>query len=433
MIIKTLILGFGITGKSCLKYFNSINEVCRVYDTRSEEKFKSIEGYEQNEFYFNHYNNSILHGIKTVIISPGFELNHPLINEIRNNDIQIQTDIDLFKSIYDGKIISVTGTNGKTTVVNMLEKILRDSDKRAKACGNNGIPPINLINEELDYAIVELSSYQLECMTNKSSDVSIILNITDDHLDRHKNFEEYSKIKMSIFDNDGKKIKNISLKNSIDTDDVVYFGYNDDLSEIIINNKVTNYLHIVGEKLHCDGVNLDFVGYHSLQNILAVLSVMDYLKFNLKKCITSLTTFVHPPHRIELIKKSNNISWYNDSKSTNCDSTYWALKSLRKNVILIMGGSTKKQNFSKLSKIIDDTVKILIITGKNSKEILSDLKVSVKIYEAIDMTDAVEIANSHAIKNDSVILSPASPSFDFYQDYKHRGNVFTNTVLKIAD
>ena len=98
-----------------------------------------------------------------------------------------------------------------------------------------------------------------------------------------------------------------------------------------------------------------------------------------------------------------------------------------------MGGSTKKQNFSKLSKIIDDTVKILIITGKNSKEILSDLKVSVKIYEAIDMTDAVEIANSHAIKNDSVILSPASPSFDFYQDYKHRGNVFTNTVLKIAD
>ena len=129
----------------------------------------------------------------------------------------------------------------------------------------------------------------------------------------------------------------------------------------------------------------------------------------------------------------NNISWYNDSKSTNCDSTYWALKSLQRNVILIMGGSEKKQDFSVLSEIIDDTVKILILIGRNSKDILGDLSVSVKIFEAVDMINAVEIANNHATKNDSIILSPASPSFDFYQDYKHRGKVFTNAVLEIAD
>ena len=433
MKIKTLILGFGITGESCLRYFNNIDQVCRVYDTRLKDELKSIEEYAQNEFYFTHYDNKTLEGIETVIISPGFSPNHPVINEIRNKGISIQTDIDLFKSVFNGKIISVTGTNGKTTVVHMLEKVLTSSHKRARACGNNGIPPLSLINEKLDYAIIELSSYQLEYMINKSSDVSILLNISDDHLDRHVTFEEYSKIKMSIFDNDGKKIINASLENPTNIDDVKYFGYNIDASEIIINSEVKKDFHINDKTLYYGEISLDFMGYHSLQNILAVLSVADYLKINFKKCISSLKHFIHPPHRIELVKRSNNISWYNDSKSTNCDSTYWALKSLRQNVILIMGGSPKKQDFSTLSEIIDDTVKILILMGKNSKDILEDLRVSVKTFEAIDMIDAVEIAKNHATQNDSIILSPASPSFDFYQNYEHRGNVFTNAVLKIAD
>ncbi len=433
MKIKTLILGFGITGKSCAKYFNRINQVCRIYDTRPSSDLTDISEYSENEFFFSSYDNNILEEIETVIVSPGFEPNHPLLSQIRKKDISIQTDIDLFKSIYDGKVISVTGTNGKTTVVHMLEKIIRSSGKRARACGNNGIPPLNLIDEKLDYAIIELSSYQLEYMSNKSSDVSILLNITDDHLERHKTLEEYSKIKMSIFNNDGEKIINISQKNYVDTDDVKYFGYNQNTSEIIINSKVQTKLFISNQKLHYGKLSLNFMGDHSLQNILAVLSVMDYLKIDFMRCIKALKSFVHPPYRIELIKKANNISWYNDSKSTNCDSTYWALKSLRQNVILIMGGSAKKQDYSVLSEIIDDTVKILIVTGKNSKDILGDLKTNVKTYEALDMQNAVEIANNNAIQHDSVILSPASPSFDFYKDYKHRGKVFTNAVLKIAD
>ena len=433
MKIKTLILGFGITGKSCAKYFNSINQVCRIYDTRSDNDLKDITEYSQNEFYFSSYDNNILEGIDIVIVSPGFEPNHPLLTQIRKKDILIQTDIDLFKSIYDGKVISVTGTNGKTTVVHMLEKILKSSGKKARACGNNGIPPLNLIDEKLDYVIIELSSYQLEYMSNKSSDVSILLNITDDHLERHKTFKEYSKIKMSIFNNGGKKIMNISQKNCVDIDDVKYFGYNESTSEIIINSKVQSELFISNQTLHYGKISLNFMGDHTLQNILAVLSVTDYLKIDFIRCIKALKSFVYPPYRIELIKRTNNISWYNDSKSTNCDSTYWALKSLRQNVILIMGGSAKKQDYSTLSEIIDNTVKILILTGKNSKAILGDLKVNVKTYEALDMQNAVEIANNNAIQYDSVILSPASPSFDYYRDYKHRGKVFTNAVLKIAD
>ena len=206
MKIKTLILGFGITGESCLKYLNSLNKTCRIFDTRTKDELKNIKQYTntKNEFYFSEYNDEILKEIDTVIISPGFEPNHPLISQICYKGIPIQTDIDLFKSSYDGKIISVTGTNGKTTVVQMLEKILISLGKKARACGNNGVPPLNLINEKLDYAIVELSSYQLEYMVDKSSDISILLNITDDHLDRHETFERYSKIKMGIFDNIGK-------------------------------------------------------------------------------------------------------------------------------------------------------------------------------------------------------------------------------------
>ena len=433
MNTKILILGFGVTGESCLRYFNRLNQRCRIYDTRTSDKFKNIKKYPDNDFYFSQYDNNVLKDIESVIVSPGFDPNHPLINQIRNEGISLHTDIDIFKSIFQGKIISVTGTNGKTTVVQMIEKVLRSNDIKARACGNNGYPPLDLIEENLDYAILELSSYQLEYMSNKKSNVSIILNITDDHLDRHETIEEYAKIKQSIFVDACHRIINLSLKHSVKTLGVKYFGYDNSTGEIVINNKTRHNLSIKNQYLNCDGIDLSFFGYHDLQNILAVFSVMDCLGIDNRKCIEALLDFTYPPHRIELIKKSNNISWYNDSKSTNCDSTYWALRSLRKNVILIMGGSIKKQNYSVLSEIINSTVKILILTGDNSKTISNHLKVRVKIIQASDMHDAVEIANYHARSDDSIILSPASPSFDSYQDYEHRGKVFKNAVLEIAD
>ena len=433
MNTKILILGFGVTGESCLRYFNRLNQRCRIYDTRTSDKFKNIKKYPDNDFYFSQYDNNLLKDIESVIVSPGFDPNHPLINRIHNEGISLHTDIDIFKSIFQGKIISVTGTNGKTTVVQMIEKVLRSNDIKARACGNNGYPPLDLIEENLDYAILELSSYQLEYMSNKKSNVSIILNITDDHLDRHETIEKYVKIKKSILVDACHRIINLSLKHSVEILGVKYFGYDNSTEGIVINNKTRHNLSIKDQYLNCDGIDLSFLGYHDLQNILAVFSVMDCLGIDNQKCIKALLDFTYPPHRIELIKKSNNISWYNDSKSTNCDSTYWALRSLRKNVILIMGGSIKKQNYSVLSEIINSTVKILILTGDNSKTISNHLKVGVKIIQASNMHDAVEIANYHARSNDSIILSPASPSFDSYQDYEHRGKVFKNAVLEIAD
>ena len=433
MNTKILILGFGVTGESCLRYFNRLNHRCKIYDTRTPDKFNNIKKYPDNDFYFTQYDNNLLKNIETVIVSPGFDPNHPLINQIRNEGISLHTDIDVFKSIFQGKIISVTGTNGKTTVVQMIEKVLRSHDIRARACGNNGYPPLDLTEENLDYAILELSSYQLQYMSNKKSNVSVILNITDDHLDRHKTIEKYSKIKKSIFVDACHRIINLSLKHSVEISGAKYFGYDNSTEEIVINNKNKHNLSIKDQYLTCNGIDLSFFGYHDLQNILAVLSVTDCLGIDYQGCIKALLDFTYPPHRIELIKKSNNISWYNDSKSTNCDSTYWALRSLRKNVILIMGGSTKKQNYSVLSEIINNTVKILILTGDNSETISNHLKVGVKIIHALDMHDAVEIANNHARSDDSIILSPASPSFDSYQDYEHRGKVFKNAVLEIAD
>ena len=434
MLNKKLILGIGISGMSCIEFFNKNNITYKVFDTRDKNYFNdyNFQNTSIKSFYFGEYPDNLLDDIDEVIISPGLNKNHKIFSDIESNKINIITDIDIFKRYCKSKIISITGTNGKTTVVTMLEHALKAIGYKAVACGNNGIPPLTIIDNTYDYVILELSSYQLDYMSDLKSFISIITNIDYDHLDRHENMESYSLIKLSIFDDSFFRLATNSIKELIDdVKQIKYYGLCDNGS-LIINGHVVEGLYRDETTIYYRENNLKYRGKHNLNNILSVISVLDIINIEIKTALSSLENYNYLPHRLELIDSTNNINWYNDSKSTNCASTKAALECINKKIILILGGSKKEMYYESLSPLINDKVKLVIFIGENKEYIKSQLKVNIQMINANSIESAVELSKLHSSDNDNILLSPASPSFDMFENYEERGAAFVLAVKNIV-
>ncbi|MDG2159575.1 MAG: UDP-N-acetylmuramoyl-L-alanine--D-glutamate ligase [Gammaproteobacteria bacterium] len=432
-----LILGLGVTGSSCANYFAKKNIKFRIFDTRPASSFdQSISKYDAHILFLQQYDDTIFNKVDEVVISPGFDKNHEIIKKSAFRGIPQLTDIDIFKKDCNKPIISITGTNGKTTIVSMIEHILCRAGLKAIACGNNGIPPLSIRADAYDYIILELSSYQLEYMCDFNSYISLLANIDQDHLERHENMLDYLSIKLKIFKSSKFSILNKSLletyQSKIEIDDKYLYGVAD--SNVLVNNKIINEISYDSSKLYVNNsFDLPHRGVHNLENILGVCSVAEILNIDIIGCMKSLISYSHLPHRIELVHSFKNINWYNDSKSTNSASTQVALEYLDNNVILIMGGAKKNINYKPLSSLIDQKVKLLIFIGENKNYINHQLDISTKIINANSMDDAVIIANDHADDGSKILLSPASPSFDMFNNFEERGNAFKQAIDKYVN
>ena len=314
----------------------------------------------------------------------------------------------------------------------MLEHALKAIGYKAVACGNNGIPPLTIIDNTYDYVILELSSYQLDYMSDFNSFISMITNIDHDHLDRHENMESYSLIKLSIFDDSFFRLATNSIKELIDdVKQIKYYGLCDNGS-LIINGHVVEGLYRDETTIYYRENNLKYRGKHNLNNILSVISVLDIINIEIKTALSSLENYNYLPHRLELIDSTNNINWYNDSKSTNCASTKAALECINKKIILILGGSKKEMYYESLSPLINEKVKLVIFIGENKEYIKSQLKVNIQMINANSIESAVELSKLHSSDNDNILLSPASPSFDMFENYEERGAAFVLAVKNIV-
>lgn len=433
MLRKKLIIGLGITGISCADFFYKRNIPFKIFDTRNKSFHNSIDSkLKRYSIEYEQYDSDYLDDVDQIIISPGLDKSHIIFDHIIKRKIQIITDIDLFKAHYKAPIISITGTNGKTTVVTMLEHVLRSLGLKSIACGNNGIPPLSVINENYDYIILELSSYQLEYMNNFFSYISLITNIDYDHIERHKNIEDYFNIKLRIFNDTQYLLINNKLCSQMNRSDIKSFGLIKN-NKIQINGDIRDDLSCSEEMIFYKDRVLSFEGHHNLENILSILSISSILKLNLLKTLDAIKKFDYLPHRIELVKSTNNINWYNDSKSTNSASTLAALKYIDKKIILILGGSHKNMNYIMLKDILPSKVKLIIYIGENKNYIKEQLNTNITSVEAKNMTDVIKIAKENAIPNDNVLLSPASPSFDMFEDYIDRGNSFKKAVNDLVE
>tara|TARA_B100000035_G_scaffold302613_1_gene300386 strand:+ start:6618 stop:7904 length:1287 start_codon:yes stop_codon:yes gene_type:complete len=414
-----LVIGEGVTYKHCSSFFKK-NRI--AYHSTTTDNIIDISDTEiicKNQ-------NINFKKIDYVVVSPGISPSNKAINDLKKLGCRITTDIEIVQNLTSSKFICITGTNGKTSTVNLIADIMNDNNIKTIACGNNGVSVFRSLHDEYDYVVLELSSYQLEYIKTLNSYISVILNISPDHLDRHINLKNYLDIKLKIFNNSKYKIisKNLSLSNEYST-----FEVKD--NRFYLNDIKLNDLSIIDDShLSYQSNTYPIFGIHESHNLCASISVLKIIGLSLKDILKSFSKRKLLKHRVEEFLSFNGIKFINDSKSTNADSTHNALMSVRGNIILIMGGDNKKMSYDKLKSSISKRVKILILIGENRELLDEELSVDSKKVFCDSLEHATSYIFSVMTPGDTVLMSPGTSSYCMYDNYQQRGNHFKELIKK---
>ncbi len=368
-----------------------------------------------------------------VIISPGVNIHTPMISRIKDNLIPMFGELELGYRFTSGKIVAVTGTNGKSTVVSLIADMLKDYT----LAGNIGAPLSNFAGEKRNF-ILEVSSFQLMSINSFKPDIAVILNIDQDHLDWHKDIKEYISAKKRIFEN--QNAEDFLVLNMDDPvtksfseharSRVFYFSLREKTNAYV--ERDTIILHIGKERYPLIKTReLKLVGIHNLYNALAASLAAFLAGGSIENIKSTLKNFSGLPHRIEFVREINGVKIFNDSKATNPHAVRWALKSFDKNVILILGGEEKYLDYSTLIKDISEKVKLLVIFGKNAPSLMETFKDIVPIYRVKTLEDVVKTALNLSNPGDVILFSPGTSSFDMFKNYKERGERFKDEVRRI--
>lgn len=339
------------------------------------------------------------------------------------------------------KIIAITGTNGKTTTTAMISELLKLAGFRVFTGGNYGIPLSEFVlsGARVDRIVLEVSSFQLETVETFNPWIGVLLNITPDHLDRYSSMEEYAYFKYRLFERQGEEDYSIlpfgepfySKFASMVRGRVYFFGgeEREEVSAYVDKNYVVLRLE-EEERYALEAFKL--LGFHNRLNLASALLAGRLAGAGIDACERLIKEFVGFPHRLEYVGTFGGVTFVNDSKATNVDATYQALKGLSGPIILILGGRHKGGSYEILRGVIREKVKTLILMGEAREIIWSDLKDLVETYMVDDLPQALSVAFQVASPGDLVLLSPACSSFDQFRDYQERGEVFRELVLKYA-
>ncbi len=432
---KIIVLGAGLTGLSCVNFFIKNNIYVKLMDHRIIDN-KFIPN--NIDFHFGSFIKSWILDSDLIVLSPGISHYHPFLIEAKKKNIEIINDIEIFCRIINKSIIAVTGTNGKSTVVFLLYKIFKKYGLKVSLGGNIGIPVLSLLNDDSDIYILELSSFQLDHVYSLKTFCSIVLNITQDHMDRYLyNFYEYIFSKLKIFNDSHYCIVNLDDKFTFPLNyyekNIITFGINKGDYSIFFNR---NKIFLKKDDKKIINVNeLYLKGISNYLNFLVSICISDLFKISLDFCLNIISSFKGLSHRFSIILKKNNIVWINDSKSTNINSTIIALNNVLlfiKNgrIWLLLGGNGKNADFNGLLKPFLLNIKNLVLCCYGfDKDILYNLIPSIS-YKFFTMDEAFFYIKKFVKSGDFVLLSPACSSLDQFKNYKDRGNKFISLIKK---
>ncbi|HQY20370.1 MAG TPA: UDP-N-acetylmuramoyl-L-alanine--D-glutamate ligase [Ignavibacteria bacterium] len=380
------------------------------------------------------------------IVSPGIPPESEVILKAVRLGKKILSEIEVASEFCKCPIIAITGTNGKTTTAVLTGEIFRNAGYDVKVCGNVGLAFSEIVSDlkENSIVILEVSSFQLEYTENFRPDVSVILNITPDHIDWHKSFENYLYAKEKIRRN--QTVENLSVLNFDDKilrDELqnsnaaeAFFSIKNDIQEseikrgcMIKNNRVIYFDKSKNiNEIIMETHEINIRGNHNLYNSLAAL--ISARAFDIKKEIIkdTLIRFKGVEHRIEFVRELDGVKYYNDSKATNIDSVIVALESFEKDLILILGGKESGNDYSVIDKLVSERVKIIVAIGESKNNIIEHFSKIVKCESTESLDEAVKYCKVNSSQGDSVLLSPACKSFDMFDSYEHRGKEFKKAV-----
>ncbi len=378
-------------------------------------------------------------GKDLVVISPGVPNKAKPIIWAKRYKIPVISEIELGSLVCPAPIIAVTGSNGKSTVTTLVGEIFKKAGFKTFVCGNIGLPFSGQISRIAKDSVVvlEVSSFQLEYIDKFKPKVGIILNVSPNHLDRYKNFNEYVKAKWRIFKNQGENdfailnyddvnLKKLSpnLKSKI-----LFFSSSKQTSASYLKN---NFIYFKNKKIS-PLKDIKIKGRHNLENIMACVSAAKVFGISDKVIKQVLKTFKGLEHRIEYVKTFGGIDFINDSKSTSVGATIAAVNSFSKPVVLIAGGRDKGSDFSPIRQLIPNRIKGLVLVGEAKEKIRETIKDLTAVEEAGSFPQAVKKAYQMASGGEVVLLSPMCASFDMFRNFEHRGEVFKKIVKSIKN
>ena len=438
-----IVMGLGSTGQSYIRYFNRLGLKFSVVDSReSPPNINEInKKYPSLNLYLGEKYSSLLGTADEIYLSPGISLDDPFLTYAKQNSVRMINDIDLFISLVKAPIILITGSNGKSTVTELVGLMASENNINVQVGGNIGRPALDIISDNCELYILELSSFQLEMCSNLRSSVACILNISEDHLDRHVSMQNYENIKQKIYNN-----SKICIFNREDTStrpkdnknqNLISFGLDEAIgSDYGLTRKNNETFISKGENL-IDNIKIfSLKGDHNLLNALSATAIADSFGISHQSISSALQKFHGLPHRCERVAEISGVTFYNDSKATNIDATIAAIKGFAKNLtgklIILIGGKAKQDDFSRLFYLLEHINHQLVLFGESVEKIISFSKNSDDYIYANSMQSAVDNAFSASNCGDIILLSPACSSFDMFSNFEERGNSFKKNVSELS-
>ena len=450
-----LILGMGVTGLSVAKFFAQKYIPFVIADEAKNPKLlKMCLAQKPKAYYCGMLKKMPLTHIERAIISPGIPQDSNIIKRLNKHKIQTVSDIDIFAEYAKADIVGITGSNGKSTVAHLLLQMALDANVKAKLGANVGVPALSCLSDDADLYILELSSYQLDYLKNIKLKVAVVLNITPDHLERYENFASYMRSKLSIYKY--ADICVVPLDEACIAKKISGTGFSLNMPNFNTPSKPHLFGSVVyrgmrylmcANKILFVSEALALKGLHNTHNILAALTLGFKIGLDVEVMRGTVKRFKGIAHRLEFVARIGALDYYNDSKATNVAAAIAALETLSvhhktcKNLVLIAGGILKKESYTPFIKIVYRTCFACILIGRDGQKLgtyfASEKKymtkknvVLTKIYFAKSINEALDIS-ARLVQTGIILLSPACASFDMFDDFSERGNVFKQAVLNL--
>lgn len=444
---RVLIVGLKRSGLAATKFCAALGARIAISDTAQREALQaeidSLRDLEIELEIGGHKEETFLKR-DLIVVSPGVPLSIAPLQAARKKGIEIVSEVELASRFLKGKIVAITGSNGKTTSTALAGEVLRAAGFPVQVGGNIGTPLISLVETSTVETInvVEVSSFQLEAIPTFRPDIGVVLNVTPDHLDRYSSFEEYTLFKQALFKNQTSQQWAV-----LNAEDPVTKRFASKLKSRVwwfsLHTPLNEGCFLHGHEIQVayggatipviPRAEIPLLGAHNIENCLAVVSAAAILGADYRSVAQAMREFPGVEHRLEYVAEIGGVKFYNDSKATNVDATLKALESFEKNIILILGGKDKGSDYTVMGSLLRSRVKQVLLIGAATEKIERQLAGIVATRRCETLQHAVETTPGFSQAGDIVLLAPACASFDQFENYEHRGRVFKKLVQSLKE
>ncbi len=447
---KVLVIGTGLSGVGSVRLLHQVGAVPVMLEENTKVTREDIvkklndEDKDNTEIIIGEISDEVLDELALVVPSPAVPLDAPTVLHIKEKNIPIWSEIELAYNFAKGKIVAITGTNGKTTTTTLVGEIMKAYFKSSYVVGNIGVSYAESALEMTDDSVTvgEISSFQLEAVDNFHAQVSAILNITPDHLNRHHTMECYAQMKQNITNNQTKEdtcVLNYDNEYTRAFEEkcpakVVFFSTSEKLKDGFYLDGEDIYMSISGEAVKVMNIHdMNLVGMCNVENVMAAIAMAVAMGVPFSTILRVVRDFKAVEHRIEFVATKNGVDYYNDSKGTNPDAAIQGIKAMCKPTILIGGGYDKGSEYDEWIDNFGDTVKMLVLIGQTREKIAecAEKHGFTKYIFKDTFEEALEYCSANAQEGEAVLLSPACASWDMFPNYETRGKKFKEYVNKL--